>query len=180
MGKYTKTSGNQNFNDSLLETLAWINFHWQKLILNNKELSLFLKICCFQENSCICKLLQWSSFWICKKIWGFWKKWSLEWAITDSALKHHQKNLSLAKYWVTKSAFSPFYQPQSKTKNRTCFLPVPFNLKLMSFLDICIHKKLWGSIFSNRCDINVLFDATVDVVDKALIALASSLTRLTW
>ena len=28
--KYSKTLQNQNLNDLLLETLAWINFRWQK------------------------------------------------------------------------------------------------------------------------------------------------------
>ena len=43
MEKYTKISENQNLNDFLLETLAWINFRRRKLIPNNKEVSLFPK-----------------------------------------------------------------------------------------------------------------------------------------
>ena len=70
----TKTSENQDLIDFLLETLAWINFQRQKLIPNNKELSLFPKICCLRDSRCRGNLLQWSSFWIGKKIWGVWKK----------------------------------------------------------------------------------------------------------
>ena len=75
-GKNTKTWENQNLNDLILETLAWSNFCHRKLIPNNKDLALFKrkKKSCFLENSCIGNLLQWSSLWICNKIWGFGKK----------------------------------------------------------------------------------------------------------
>ena len=33
------------------------------------------------------ELLKWHSFWICKIIWGFGKKWSLESTITESPFK---------------------------------------------------------------------------------------------
>ena len=75
-------------NDLFLETLALINFCWRRLIPNNKESSLFLKICCFWENCCIGNLFQWSSLWICKNIWMFAKKWSLEFTIADNAFNN--------------------------------------------------------------------------------------------
>ena len=55
-GNCTKTSENQDLNDFLQETLAWINYHRQQLIPNNKELSLFPKICSFRASCCIGKL----------------------------------------------------------------------------------------------------------------------------
>ena len=85
MEKHNKNSENQDLNDFLLETLAWINYRQRWLIPNNKELSLFSKICCFRKSCFIGKLLQRSSLWISKKIWGFGKNWSLELRITDNS-----------------------------------------------------------------------------------------------
>ena len=52
---------------------------------------------------------------------------------------------------------------QSKTKNRSCFLPARFDLELTSFLEICVHKKLWRSVLSNMRDTkNARFDAKVE------------------
>ena len=39
MEKYIKPSENQDLNDFIPETLAWINYRQQWLIPNNKELS---------------------------------------------------------------------------------------------------------------------------------------------
>ena len=101
--KYTLTSENQNFNDLFLETLAWINFRQQKLIPNNKELSLFAKICCFRENCCIGKLLWWSILWICKKNLEVRKKVKFEWTITDGALTHRKLTRKNASWetWIS-------------------------------------------------------------------------------
>ena len=72
----------------LLEILDWINFCLQKVIPNNKEFSLFPKICCFQVKCCIPvpvgNLLQWSSI-LCKNLEFKKKKWSLEFRITDTS-----------------------------------------------------------------------------------------------
>ena len=43
MEKHTKTLENQDLNDFLLETLTWIDYHWQLLIPNNKDFSLLTK-----------------------------------------------------------------------------------------------------------------------------------------
>ena len=73
--KYTKTCENQNVNGSLLEILAWINFHWGKLIPNNKKLSLIPKI--------VYVIYYSGSFlWLCKNSGGsdkseVWNLWSL-------------------------------------------------------------------------------------------------------
>ena len=46
---------------------------------------------------------------------------------------------------------------QSKTKNKSCFLPVRFDLELTSFLEICVRKKLWRSVLSNMRDTKCAF-----------------------
>ena len=33
---------------------------------------------------------------------------------------------------------------QSKTKNKSCFLPVRFDLELTSFLEICVRKEAFA------------------------------------
>ena len=49
----------------------------------------------------------------------------------------------LAKYWVTKSIFSPVVS--QKPKNRS-FLPVCFDLELTPFLEICTTRNLSAGI----------------------------------
>ena len=80
MEKYTKTSENQDLNDFVLGTLAWFNYHRRWLILNKIEFSLFPKVCRFWESgsTCMSKLLQWSSHWICKKKSGGLEKFKFE------------------------------------------------------------------------------------------------------
>ena len=79
MEKYTKTFKNQNLNDLLLETLAWINFRWQKLIPNNKKWPLSKKYTVAE--GIVVKVVHYSEFLpaYAKIIWGLGKKkWSLD------------------------------------------------------------------------------------------------------
>ena len=65
------------------------------------------------------------------------------------------KNPIVAQYWGNK--INIFTSHQSKTKNKSCFLPVCFDLWLTSFLDICVCKKRWRSVLSNMRDIKCAF-----------------------
>ena len=74
---------NQNFNDLLLETLGWIDFCQQKLISNNKEMSLSLQKYAVSERINVqvnLNLVQSSSLWICKNSRGSEKNgvWNLQ------------------------------------------------------------------------------------------------------
>ena len=46
-----------------------------------------------------------------------------------------------------------FHKPSVKNQNKSCFLPLYFDLGLTSFLDICVRKKLWRTVLSNMRDI---------------------------
>ena len=59
--------------------------------------------------------------------------------LNEKSTKLSPKILLLAKYWVTKSIFS--LHVSQKPKNRSCFLPVLFDLELRSFLEICVRKS---------------------------------------
>ena len=50
-----------------------------------------------------------------------------------------QKNPIVAQYWGNK--INILTSHQSKTKNKSCFLPVCFDLWFTSFLDICVCKE---------------------------------------
>ena len=81
-------------------------------------------------------------------------------------------NLSISKNHVISqilgNKINIFTGRQSKTKNKTCFLPVRFDLELTSFLEICVGKKLWCSVFSNMRDTNCAF-THLDVISVFLI-----------
>ena len=80
----------------------------------------------------------------------------------EKSTKSFPKILLLATFWVTESIFSPAVSQKPKREVLFFLSTLHFDLEFTSYLEICVHKKLWHSVFSNMRNTKCAFDAKIE------------------